>query len=186
MKWKNRLTNYNFWISIISAVLLLLQAFDFEFDILYVNEILTAVLGLLVVIGIISDPTRIMVDSNTKTKENKSTENKSTADVDIANEPKLSIEENIESSIEESIDMPIQEEVSSDEGANQFDLQAVIDKIREDLINIRTELTSKISSPLTEVKCDDEKTLPMEEAKIDADIQEENEESHASHNIVNV
>ena len=48
MKWKNRLTNYNFWISIVSAVLLILQAFKFEFDIAYINEIATAVLGLLV------------------------------------------------------------------------------------------------------------------------------------------
>ena len=58
MKWKNRLTNYNFWISIVSAVLLILQAFNFEFDIAYISEIATAVLGLLVVIGIISDPTK--------------------------------------------------------------------------------------------------------------------------------
>ena len=50
---KNRLTNYNFWISMFSAVLLILQALKIEFDIAYVNEIFTAVLGLLVVVGII-------------------------------------------------------------------------------------------------------------------------------------
>lgn len=65
MKWKNRLTNYNFWISIVSAVLLILQAFNFEFDIAYFSEIATAVLGLLVVIGIISDPTRTYAPSET-------------------------------------------------------------------------------------------------------------------------
>ena len=64
MSWKNRLKNYNFWISIFSAVLLILQALKIEFDIAYVNEIFTAVLGLLVVIGIISDPTRTSVKSN--------------------------------------------------------------------------------------------------------------------------
>ena len=64
MKWKNRLTNYNFWISIVSAVLLILQAFNFEFDIAYISEIATAVLGLLVVIGIISDPTKSYNPSN--------------------------------------------------------------------------------------------------------------------------
>ena len=63
MNWKNRLTNYNFWISIVSAVLLILQAFNIEFDVNYINEIITAVLGLLVVIGIIKDPTK----STTKT-----------------------------------------------------------------------------------------------------------------------
>ena len=69
MKWKNRLTNYNFWISIVSAVLLILQAFNFEFDIAYISEIATAVLGLLVVIGIISDPTK----TYTPTQESKET-----------------------------------------------------------------------------------------------------------------
>ena len=67
-KMKNRLTNYNFWISIVSAVLLILQAFDIQFDIAYINEIVTAVLGLLVVIGIISDPTK----SSTKTNSSAS------------------------------------------------------------------------------------------------------------------
>lgn len=61
MNWKNRLTNYNFWISMFSAVLLVLQALKIEFDIVYINEIFTAILGLLVVIGIISDPTRTTI-----------------------------------------------------------------------------------------------------------------------------
>ena len=71
MNWKNRLTNYNFWISIFSAVLLILQALKIEFNIAYVNEIFTAVLGLLVVIGIISDPTRTTVKSNEATTKQK-------------------------------------------------------------------------------------------------------------------
>lgn len=75
MNWKNRLTNYNFWISIVSAVLLILQAFEFHFDIMYINEIATAVLGLLVVIGIINDPTK----SVQKKEENTSNSEKEQA-----------------------------------------------------------------------------------------------------------
>jgi len=81
MKWKNRLTNYNFWISIVSAVLLILQAFNFEFDIAYINEIATAVLGLLVVIGIISDPTKSYNPNETiqtKDTETQITDNETT------------------------------------------------------------------------------------------------------------
>ena len=55
---KNRFTSYNFWISMVSAVLLICQALNLKFDIIYINEIATAVLGLLVVIGIVSDPTK--------------------------------------------------------------------------------------------------------------------------------
>lgn len=74
MKWKNRLTNYNFWISIISAVLLIFQAFDIDFDIAYINEIATAVLGLLVVIGIISDPTKTFSKTESEEEKNEKTE----------------------------------------------------------------------------------------------------------------
>lgn len=69
MNWKNRLTNYNFWISIFSAVLLILQALKIEFDFIYINEIFTAVLGLLVVIGIINDPTRTSVKTTETTQK---------------------------------------------------------------------------------------------------------------------
>ncbi|MBE7076967.1 MAG: phage holin [Clostridiales bacterium] len=74
MNWKNRLTNYNFWISIVSAVLLILQALNFEFDIMYINEIATAVLGLLVVIGIVNDPTKTSVKQSKETKDKASEE----------------------------------------------------------------------------------------------------------------
>ncbi len=53
-----------------SAVLLILQALKIKFDVAYVNEIFTAVLGLLVVIGIIIDPTKTVV----KPQENDPTE----------------------------------------------------------------------------------------------------------------
>ncbi len=78
MKWKNRLTNYNFWISIVSAILLICQALKLKFDVAYINEIVTAVLGLLVVIGIINDPTKsssTSADTSTKDKSTKSEEN---------------------------------------------------------------------------------------------------------------
>ena len=74
MNWKNRLTNYNFWISIFSAVILILQALKIEFDFVYINEIFTAVLGLLVVIGIINDPTRTTVKTTSETTNKTETE----------------------------------------------------------------------------------------------------------------
>ena len=95
MNWKNRLTNYNFWISMFSAMLLVLQALKIKFDIAYVNEIFTAVLGLLVVIGIISDPTRTSVksvDVKTETKQEKSEakeENNSNANLPIVEKDEI-------------------------------------------------------------------------------------------------
>lgn len=115
MNWKNRLTNYNFWISIFSAVLLILQALKIEFDIAYVNEIFTAVLGLLVVIGIISDPTRTTVKSSTDTTKEKV-------------EKSLEIEKG-----QEKQTLPIDEKDEADNINIQDDLKAVLEKISTDL-----------------------------------------------------
>lgn len=53
---KEKFRNYGLWISIISAVLMILQAMGLKFDVPYVNEIITSVLGVLVTLGIISNP----------------------------------------------------------------------------------------------------------------------------------
>lgn len=86
MNWKNRLTNYNFWVSIVSAVILILQALKIKFDFVYINEVVTAVLGLLVVIGIINDPTK----SSSKPKDNAEQVNNEQKNLENSkNEPKI-------------------------------------------------------------------------------------------------
>ena len=107
MNWKNRFTNYNFWISIVSAVLLILQAFEFQFDIMYINEIATAVLGLLVVIGIINDPTKTSVKTDTtvgkKEKAKDTAENVKVDDVEVEIENVKNEDVNSEEKIQNSI-----------------------------------------------------------------------------------
>lgn len=166
MNWKNRLTNYNFWISIFSAALLILQALKIEFDIAYVNEIFTAVLGLLVVIGIISDPTRTSLktndSSNTQTKSNKETQNQiekletqieenkvpfnkedETYNVDIKNDIQT-ILTNISSDLNEKI-----------KELKQFNLETV-----NKLIKNESEKISILKEQKSESQQIDEETLP--------------------------
>lgn len=96
MNWKNKLTNYNFWISIVSAVLLILQAFDINFDIAYINEIVTAVLGLLVVIGIISNPNKTNSTDNSANSTVHETEEKADENIDtVASEMPAGEKENV-------------------------------------------------------------------------------------------
>ncbi|MDD4351282.1 MAG: phage holin [Clostridia bacterium] len=83
----SRLKNYNFWISMVSAILLVLQnLFDMKVDVAFVNEAVSSVLGILVVIGIINDPTKSkkLLQNDTEVKisstltdntENKNTDN---------------------------------------------------------------------------------------------------------------
>ena len=119
MRWKNRLTNYNFWISLISAVLLILQAFNFEFDIQYVSEIATGALGLLVVIGIISDPTKTSVSVDDKKP--------AIVDTDASkDEPKPSEDEQVN-------DAEANEEHV--EALSTTDIKSLIESIKTDLMN---------------------------------------------------
>lgn len=53
----SRFKNYGFWTAIISSAFILLQAFGIKINAPYVNEIITAILGVLVVLGIINNPT---------------------------------------------------------------------------------------------------------------------------------
>lgn len=177
MKWKNRLTNYNFWISIVSAVLLIFQAFKFEFDIAYINEIATAVLGLLVVIGIISDPTRTYSSAQDINKavdmqtQSPAVEEKS---VDKVEESKM--EEPIKSL--ETLQMPT--EVADSYGDVENDFQVLINKISAD-INENLEKINQIqNSILSEINLKQEpKPEPAKE------IQETTVETPVCFNIVN-
>lgn len=55
MNLKSKVRNYGFWISIISAVLIIVQALGFNVNIPVIKEILVAVCGVFVALGIISD-----------------------------------------------------------------------------------------------------------------------------------
>ena len=146
---KNRLTNYNFWISLVSAVLLILQAFNFQFDIAYINEIATAVLGLLVVIGIISDPTKTAksnetqkLDTNkeiagktTSKIENKSDETKPNEDVPLSNK-EVSEEQKAELNLlEKELEtaVPIDEQNANVADNFEINFQNLIKQISDDL-----------------------------------------------------
>lgn len=59
MRLKDKLKTKGFWIRIVSAVIVILQAFGLKLDAPAVNEILTAVVGLLVIFGIVSDPSAV-------------------------------------------------------------------------------------------------------------------------------
>ncbi len=142
MKWKNRFTNYNFWISIVSAVLLIFQAFNIKFDLDCISEIVTAVLGLLVVIGIISDPTKVSVSedkikSSTEEKAEDKPENKEEAkpETEINPEVKETVKETVEEANKSKEDSTIPSSEKDEDCSNicQDDFKVVVDKISKDL-----------------------------------------------------
>lgn len=161
MKWKNRLTNYNFWISLVSAALLILQAFEFEFDIAYINEIATAVLGLLVVIGIISDPTKTYTSNEADKKTETSSNN-----TNIETQPKAEEKHEV-------IQMPNEAEVKNINDNVENDFQILIDKISMDIKDNLAKINDIQNNILNETKKTEknEDLEPLTENPINAEIQ---------------
>ena len=54
---KQRMHNYGFWVSLIALISLIWKTYDPNFPIQAYDEITSAVLGILVLLGIVSDPT---------------------------------------------------------------------------------------------------------------------------------
>lgn len=59
---KEKLRSYNFWLSVISAVLVALSTINGELNIPYIDKVLTAVLGVFAVSGIVSKPKTDVID----------------------------------------------------------------------------------------------------------------------------
>ena len=57
MNWKSRLQNYGFWIGVVALLLLLLQRFGVDFVADSFQGLVDIILGILVLLGIINDPT---------------------------------------------------------------------------------------------------------------------------------
>lgn len=169
MNWKNRLTNYNFWISIVSAVLLILQAFEFQFDIVYINEIATAVLGLLVVIGIINDPTKTTVKKEKTITEQKKEETEKIK-IEKIEEVEIPVEEttvldnvkadNIESAEEQTF--PIDEENEIVDDIDENDIKNLVDAVSDDESNENNKIKEMFENLLILLK-NSEKTCKKTE-----------------------
>lgn len=72
INWKVRFCNPNFWLSLIPALLLLIQVcaapFGYEWDFAVLNQqaaaIVNAVFGVLAILGVVNDPTTVGVNDS--------------------------------------------------------------------------------------------------------------------------
>ncbi|MFE4202156.1 holin [Aneurinibacillus aneurinilyticus] len=65
----NRWRNYGLWTAIAALILLVLQSFGIEIDVGRYNDIVTAVLGVLALAGVISNPMNGRGFTDTKTQD---------------------------------------------------------------------------------------------------------------------
>lgn len=68
---KEKLRSYNFWLSVISAILVALSTINGELNIPYIDKVLTAVLGVFAVSGIVSKPKTDGIDDKPQEDEEK-------------------------------------------------------------------------------------------------------------------
>lgn len=74
INWKTRIKNKNFWITLIPAILLLIQSvltpFGYNWDFGVLNQQLTAIInaafGVLSILGIVTDPTTVGIGDSSQ------------------------------------------------------------------------------------------------------------------------
>jgi uncharacterized membrane protein len=57
MEIKNRVKNYGLWVAIIALIPMLCQSFGFNILPTNYNEVTTAILGIIVMLGLVNNPT---------------------------------------------------------------------------------------------------------------------------------
>lgn len=159
MTLKQRMKQYNFWISLVSACLLVARIigskFNYEIDSSLVMDITTALCGVFVILGIISSPVKVIQNDLEKTAKNK--EDKVLAEAAMAEIVKT-------------------EEVSNDEAKeanepNQDDV--IIETYSEENLKVEDEET-KIQEPIFEIEPNDEEiTKPEPEIIQNNEVKEE-------------
>lgn len=65
---KNKLKSKGFWMSVASATVVLMQTLGVKFDAVYVNEVISAVCALLIVVGVMIDDSK-KLDKTTENQD---------------------------------------------------------------------------------------------------------------------
>ena len=161
MKFFKKLKSSNFWVSMISAVVLILQAvFNVEIKTEYLSQIIMAILGLLVMSGIVTDSPNGEVTVSEK------------LDVEAIKKDVVNIVESVTSSFEKGISGIIegmQSKTVSNDGATER--SAVEQAVIQPIANIIAETTIEQEAERYEVKTEEVEIVQpvVEQIKIEED-----------------
>lgn len=159
MNLKYKIRTYNFWISLASAVLLLVrligQRFGFTIDSNAFMDIVTALCGVMVVLGIITMPVT-STTTETKTKKQKTTTEKQVQDIvdnmqEMQNETNLLNDENAENNeqtTEESAENCIDDTIETENINFTEEENIAKEEVIKDDLNILTTLGKNLKSVL--------------------------------------
>ena len=75
MNWKKKLTSKTFWISLAGAVVVMLQCFGLKIDAPYINEAISAVCSVCIILGLMRDDSPTLPPSEDEENEEENEEN---------------------------------------------------------------------------------------------------------------
>ena len=139
MKFLKKLKSSNFWVSMISAVVLILQAvFNVDIKTEYLNQIIMAILGLLVMSGIVTDSN----NDEVTVKQNIDTDSVKASITSMLSQVSTTIETTMLGIVEqfELIKNNIDADIVKKE---QFVKEEVVEMIEEKAENIEKDVESK-------------------------------------------
>lgn len=100
---KEKLKSYDFWVSVASAVMVLLQTISIKIDVPYVNEITMAFLSLLAVTGILKkNGTKSVETASESGEDTKASEELTQPEEELENAEKTDIKQNSDGSDKEN------------------------------------------------------------------------------------
>ncbi len=130
MNLLERMKHYNFWVALTMAVIILLNtisdAFNLDIDDAIINDIIMAILGIMVVLGFVQKDGYNFVDtSNSNEMQNDSTNNlESNTDKDNVN---------IENDIQNTPIIENENKESADDDFEDIDIDKIIQDLKNDM-----------------------------------------------------
>ena len=151
MKFLKKLKSSNFWVSMISAGILIVEVvFDFEIKAEYLSQIILGLLGILTVFGIVSDHgnTETLISNNTNSTDSSKADTnepisniKSICDTISLLLNKVSINNEKDEKLEETVTEEIKEEIVENEQIEEDDIPTELDNknLEEQAVNSKNE-----------------------------------------------
>ena len=140
MNLLERMKHYNFWVALSMAVIILLntlaKAFDFKIDEALINDIIMAILGILVVLGFVQKDNYNFVDtSKTDAEDESKTENESSV-INKEQTKDEGIETNKSTNESENSTLADVEENNEDNN-EEINFDSIIDELKKDIQNLK-------------------------------------------------
>lgn len=155
----SKIKSYNFWIKLVSAIILIarivLSKFGVEFDSALVIDIATLIAGLLVVLGIINEPTGVTITYDENSGENK---NQNKGDNFMTEQIKLDLMDGVN-----KLNNAIKGNATSDTASIVQIITSMLDAISTDIENANDEQTEREVVEVEEIAPENVETKEVQE-----------------------